>query len=562
MFEIIFVVIVFSCCQSRDKDEFSEELFVRPISLNAAILHFQFAQKASLEPAHRNIQYTFPRALKAIFHSGSLSAFNAQLTRGKWYEEKYGQPLVPSGPLGIELTTKFERGSPREAITTTSQALPPLLSSTLSSFQNRIGSSTLFANHNKSFDDVYVSSNPREQIGKENVRALINLLPSGPRSQCGIIPLIDEDQISNSSFISINYRGEVIVEGKGNGMKRFLQLTSSLTVILNISFEDEIPLAKLLMNNKLLKKALIEEDSNTEYKLEELTIHLRTKGNSYKMDGQQEYQNITQYISPINIQRVLLGKATNNEMAIGHIFQNKDNENRIDFDYVACYPPFLDIFLGQAECTLSYTHNDKLEVSQSSSCFRRESVNDISTYNNVIQDFDTHCRKISFKRENNTTDDQKEQNINHQYEIIPSDETCYSIRVSLPALHKLSIKVPFVKGGINCEDLSYDPLRGYDIEHGQAYITIGDSDKQNKSYSTQQVLDDALLLYFIPCDRAMFYNVALISSCAVSIFFIIAVNSISPSIMPGIRRNGNPLARLVARFRRGKVNKNKKEKEK
>eukprot|EP00770_Monocercomonoides_exilis_P000702 MONOS_693.1-p1 / transcript=MONOS_693.1 / gene=MONOS_693 / organism=Monocercomonoides_exilis_PA203 / gene_product=unspecified product / transcript_product=unspecified product / location=Mono_scaffold00011:213057-215475(+) / protein_length=708 / sequence_SO=supercontig / SO=protein_coding / is_pseudo=false len=129
------------------------------------------------------------------------------------------------------------------------------------------------------------------------------------------------------------------------------------------------------------------------------------------------------------------------------------------------------------------------------------------------------------------------------------------LHVALPPSSTLLFSVPFRKGGIKCKDLPYDPYRGVDVPRGEIWLaddgsyyskllqlqndmqtesirealdrfhsTSLDSTSTEHSDSLQpqklfRIVDDALLVFNMPCDQPMYYNVPIIVSCILSLLF-------------------------------------------
>ncbi|VEN49651.1 unnamed protein product [Callosobruchus maculatus] len=194
------------------KEEFSEELLIKPLYSEQLYAHFQFTTKWHTDITKDSFRHTrlFPRALGEIIKEHNLVELHISLTSGLWRYEQWGYPIYDAAP-GAEVWAWFKDGT--DNVDEKWKLLSNTLSGLLCASMNFVDSSNSISPEfsfrpkgvveNSSINNSYVryASLPRELVCTENLTPWKKLLPCDTRH--GLVSLLNSEYIHNTRYHSL-----------------------------------------------------------------------------------------------------------------------------------------------------------------------------------------------------------------------------------------------------------------------------------------------------------------------------------------------------------------------
>ncbi|KAL3690920.1 hypothetical protein R1sor_004571 [Riccia sorocarpa] len=217
-----------------EKEKFSEDLLIRPLSDGKVLSHFYFKnyQRTLGSAAHTHV---FPKAISQLVSKFHISELELSFTQGRWNYEHWGglDPIASSNakPSGVELWALFD--VPLNQVDPTwrnlTHALSGLFCASINFLESPEGVASpnlIFESRLKSGADGFVryGALPREAVCTENLTPWLKLLPC--RDKAGIASLLDRPSIYNGHYHSLR------VHVKRSGPERAVVLEQTLTIVL------------------------------------------------------------------------------------------------------------------------------------------------------------------------------------------------------------------------------------------------------------------------------------------------------------------------------------------
>ncbi|KAL6011281.1 hypothetical protein ACLOJK_001726 [Asimina triloba] len=229
---------------SRQEEEFSEELLLRPLPDRKVLAHFHFEttspSSSSYGPHHR----IFPKAIYQLVHKFRVQEMELSFTQGRWNYERWGgfdpMPSKYAKPPGVELWAAFD--VPLDQVDSTWKNLTHALSGLFCASINFLESSTAYSAPQWAFyshsGSLRYGALPREAVCTENLTPWLKLLPC--RDKAGLAAIMDRPSIYRGYYhsqrlrlISTEFSQEEVV-GAG------IELEQTLTVVLRPSAQRTV----------------------------------------------------------------------------------------------------------------------------------------------------------------------------------------------------------------------------------------------------------------------------------------------------------------------------------
>ncbi|KAG6722029.1 hypothetical protein I3842_03G141300 [Carya illinoinensis] len=212
-FQIIFSAIAFgSDFQESDKEEFSEELLLRPLPDRKVLAHFHFESRAppSHSDSHGRHHHLFPKAIAQLVQKFRVKEMELSFTQGRWNYDRWGgfDPISSSNakPPGVELWAAFD--VPLYLVDASWKNLTHTLSGLFCASINFLESSTTYSAPEWSFHpssgSLRYGTLPREAVCTENLTPWLKLLPC--RDKAGLSVLMDRPSIYRGFYHSQQLR--------------------------------------------------------------------------------------------------------------------------------------------------------------------------------------------------------------------------------------------------------------------------------------------------------------------------------------------------------------------
>ncbi|CAI5647197.1 unnamed protein product [Oreochromis niloticus] len=192
----------------QPKDDFQEELVIRPLHSGDIYASFQFRTLWDTDFMRENkvSHYRlFPKSLGQVISKFSVRELHISFTQGYWRTMQWGQPFIPSPP-GAELWVWFQDSV--TDVDATWKELTNVLSGIFCASLNFIDS-TNTVQPSASFKPLGIGNDhsflryatlPREIVCTENLTPWKKLLPCG--SKAGLAVLLKSEKLFHSSFHS------------------------------------------------------------------------------------------------------------------------------------------------------------------------------------------------------------------------------------------------------------------------------------------------------------------------------------------------------------------------
>lgn len=190
-----------------DKEEFQEELLLKPLPDRKVLAHFHFETRAPpCNSNGRRHHHLFPKAISQMVEKFRVKEMELSFTQGRWNYERWGGFDTMSSnnakPPGVELWAVFD--VPKEQVDASWKNLTHTLSGLFCASINFLESSTMYSAPEWSFRQASGSLRygmlPREAVCTENLTPWLKLLPC--RDNAGLSALMDRPSIYTSFYHS------------------------------------------------------------------------------------------------------------------------------------------------------------------------------------------------------------------------------------------------------------------------------------------------------------------------------------------------------------------------
>lgn len=190
-----------------DKEEFQEELLLKPLPDRKVLAHFHFETRApTCNSNGRRHHHLFPKAISQMVEKFRVKEMELSFTQGRWNYERWGGFDTMSSnnakPPGVELWAVFD--VPKEQVDASWKNLTHTLSGLFCASINFLESSTMYSAPEWSFRQASGSLRygmlPREAVCTENLTPWLKLLPC--RDNAGLSALMDRPSIYTGFYHS------------------------------------------------------------------------------------------------------------------------------------------------------------------------------------------------------------------------------------------------------------------------------------------------------------------------------------------------------------------------
>ncbi|OAY32794.1 GPI transamidase component PIG-T isoform X1 [Manihot esculenta] len=228
-------IISFGSSIDQEREEFYEELLLRPLPDRKVLAHFHFQSTAPPSNSNGRHHHLFPKAISQLVQKFQIKEMELSFTQGRWNYEKWGgfDPISSNNakPPGVELWAVFD--VPQDQVDASWRNLTHTLSGLFCASINFLESSTMYSAPQWSFrpatGNIRYGMLPREAVCTENLTPWLKLLPC--RDKAGISALMDRPSIYRSFYHS--QRLHLISNKSGpEGMNPGIVLEQVLTVVL------------------------------------------------------------------------------------------------------------------------------------------------------------------------------------------------------------------------------------------------------------------------------------------------------------------------------------------
>ncbi|XP_027335847.1 GPI transamidase component PIG-T isoform X2 [Abrus precatorius] len=229
-------LLLFSATSSLEKEEFSEELLLKPLPDRKVLAHFHFQSEAPLAAdSFARHHHLFPKSISQLVQKFHVKAMELSFTQGRWNYERWGgfDPISSHNakPPGVELWAVFD--VPLHLVDAYWKNLTHSLSGLFCASINFLESSTSYSAPEWAFQSALGSLRygtlPREAVCTENLTPWLKLLPC--RDKAGISSLMDRPSIYRSFYHSQRLH-LTMSTAVSNGLSSGIILEQTLTVVL------------------------------------------------------------------------------------------------------------------------------------------------------------------------------------------------------------------------------------------------------------------------------------------------------------------------------------------
>ncbi|KAL1211931.1 hypothetical protein V5N11_023907 [Cardamine amara subsp. amara] len=267
---------------SKEVEEFSEALLLKPLPDRKVLAHFHFENRAPPSNSHGRHHHLFPKAISQLVQKFRVKEMELSFTQGRWNHEHWGgfDPLssMNAKPVGVELWAVFD--VPLSQVDTSWKNLTHALSGLFCASINFLESSTSYAAPTWGFgtnsDKLRYGSLPREAVCTENLTPWLKLLPC--RDKDGISALMNRPSVYRGFYHSQRLHLSTVESGQ-EGLGSGIVLEQTLTVVLQpdtTSVERNTqPSWSLnsLFGRKVVGRCVLAKSSNVYLQLEGLSGH-------------------------------------------------------------------------------------------------------------------------------------------------------------------------------------------------------------------------------------------------------------------------------------------------
>ncbi|XP_021720060.1 GPI transamidase component PIG-T-like [Chenopodium quinoa] len=193
--------------EEAQKEEFNEELLLKPLPDRKVLAHFHFDSNANFSSYNGGYHlHLFPMAIYQLVHKFQIKEMELSFTQGRWNYERWGgfDPISSSNakPPGVELWAIFN--SPPSQVDALWKNLTHTLSGLFCSSINFLESSTTYSATDWGFrassGNLRYGTLPREAVCTENLTPWLKLLPC--RDKAGLAELMDRPSIYRGFYHS------------------------------------------------------------------------------------------------------------------------------------------------------------------------------------------------------------------------------------------------------------------------------------------------------------------------------------------------------------------------
>ncbi|XP_067007276.2 GPI transamidase component PIG-T [Anabrus simplex] len=230
---------LFALAGSVQKDNFNEELLLKPLPSGHVYAHFQFTTLWDVDFDFKSFQHChlFPRALGEVVGRYNVQELHVSLTEGLWRYEQWGYPVHDAAP-GAELWAWFKDDS--QQVDVLWKELTSALSGLLCASLNFIDASNSLSPEfsfrpsgvvgetpiNSSF--LRYAALPREIVCTENLTPWKKLLPCDSRR--GLASLLLAGHIHNTNYHSLGLHLRPVCRERGC-YKMAVELRQTLSLV-------------------------------------------------------------------------------------------------------------------------------------------------------------------------------------------------------------------------------------------------------------------------------------------------------------------------------------------
>ncbi|XP_024015470.1 GPI transamidase component PIG-T isoform X1 [Eutrema salsugineum] len=284
---------------SKEVEEFSEALLLKPLPDRKVLAHFHFENRAPPSNSHGRHHHLFPKAISQLVQKFRVKEMELSFTQGRWNHEQWGgfDPLssMNAKPVGVELWAVFD--VPHSEVDTSWKNLTHALSGLFCASINFLESSTSYATPTWGFgpnsDKLRYGSLPREAVCTENLTPWLKLLPC--RDKDGISALMNRPSVYRGFYHSQRLHLSTVESGQ-EGLASGIVLEQTLTVVLqpetlfvgtNIQPTWSI---NSLFGRKVVGRCVLAKSSNVYLQMEGLSGH-ESKNMDTEMEAHELWKN-------------------------------------------------------------------------------------------------------------------------------------------------------------------------------------------------------------------------------------------------------------------------------
>ncbi|KAK2956189.1 putative GPI-anchor transamidase subunit T [Blattamonas nauphoetae] len=539
---------LFASLVSSASDTYQEELYLRPISEDLTAIRLGFTQTTDISTPDAGYKsFTFPRAFKQAFIQSGVDKVHFHLKRGGWNSQHWGSYPNPQTPLGCEEYLIFDEKKTQTQVDFAHHAFSSFFRTGLTDFNPFLLEDSRFSTFPfRSEQYVYVTTYPREIFTTDNLNGFISLLPRQipQKEKTDFSSLLSDSPVSLSSLIDTHLLGSLqyndlhieavrkVVDGC-----TILELTQTLLFVGDLPNKDGVTFPASLVKHPLCKTAVILDTSIVSPRDEQndfpstfsLFSVLPTSAHSNKhasalIQPSQEFQSLSPSLSlfhptsaftlslpssfPLQnfpscpsgsfcVDRGLLGKPTGDTIRIVAEYRN-ERDRAETVTAVECYPYFLELEL----------HDERVVLEKGG---RRVPAKKEDYLVSVVPvPLSSNSSHPTYSLSTPATSAL----LHHSSHSAP---LCLARTLTVPPKSTIILSTKATKGSLLCDELPFDPNRGFDVERGVVWI----------HNSTQPLLLPSLVVFFLPSDWTMIYNVPLISSVSIALLAGSVISSLS-----------------------------------
>ncbi|KAK1355993.1 GPI transamidase component PIG-T [Heracleum sosnowskyi] len=201
---LILLTLCLATTHELNKEEFHEELLLKPLSDRKILSHFHF--RHTLPDVTHSHHSLFPKAVFQLVQKFRVRELELSFTQGRWNYERWGgyDPLSSSNakPPGVELWAIFD--VPQHEVDASWKNLTHTLSGLFCASINFLESSTEYSapewGSQQSSGKLRYGALPREAVCTENLTPWLKLLPC--RDKAGLAALMDRPSIYRGYYHS------------------------------------------------------------------------------------------------------------------------------------------------------------------------------------------------------------------------------------------------------------------------------------------------------------------------------------------------------------------------
>lgn len=209
MFVNFFIILLNFWLIKASKDEFTEHLYIRPLSTGHVYAHFDFRtyyNKKMISLNYENHFDLFPAEIAKLITDKRIEELRFSLSKGNWKIKQWGYPLRDTTP-GVELNVWFSEtnAKPDRNWKEITDYLSGKFCASINSIDKTTSTSPKFLlqpKFAKNLTSNFYSSLPDETVCTENLTPWKKILPC--YSKAGLSSLLNSVFILNSNYFSIS----------------------------------------------------------------------------------------------------------------------------------------------------------------------------------------------------------------------------------------------------------------------------------------------------------------------------------------------------------------------